>query len=135
MTRHVISTLSADTRYTGWSKNAGLNTSDRSVLVRGGAGVALMGGGQVVDTPQGVRTEVSDADAVFLSEHRQFRDHVARGFVKILNTAQDPEKSAQSMEVDDGSRPKTPADVAEAAKKAQKDAGTPPLQAVNNKGK
>jgi hypothetical protein len=135
--RHIISTLSADTRYTNWRNDAGLNTPDHSVLVRGGAGVALIGGGQIVETPQGVRTEVSDSDAVFLSEHPQFKEHVARGFVRILNTAQDPDKVAESMASDVGSLPKTPEDVKKAADEAAKkqEAGTPPLQAVTNKAK
>ena len=135
--RHIISTLSADTRYTNWRNDAGLNTADHSVLDRGGAGVALVGGGQIVNTPQGVRTEVSDSDSVFLSEHPQFKEHVARGFVRILSTAVDPEKSAQSMATDVGSLPKTPADVKAAAEiNARKvEDGTPPLQAVLNKGK
>lgn len=135
--KHVFSTLSADTRYNQWVHNAGINTTERSVLVKGGAGVALLGGGQIVDTPQGVRTEVSDEDAAFLAAHKQFQDHLKRGFVKIMNSAQDPDKAAQSMEKDTGSNPKTPADVKEAAEAAAKKAepGTPPLQAITNKGK
>src|SRR5665213_983026 len=98
MSKHVISTLSADTKYTGWVTNAGLNSAERSVLVKGGAGVALMGGGQIVTTPQGARTELSDADAAFLAEHAHFKDHEKRGFVKIISKAQDPDDAAKSME-------------------------------------
>lgn len=133
MTRHVISTLPADTKYVAWHKNAGINMLGHGVLVKGGAGVALMGGGQIVTTPHGIRTEVSDADAAFLESDPHFQEHAKRGFVRILKSAQDPDKSAESMATDDGSRPKTPADVAASAKKT--DDGTPPLQAVTNKAK
>jgi len=131
--KSVISTLAADTRYTKWVTQAGLNTVERSVLVKGGAGVAVRGGGK--DTPRGMRTEISDEDAEFLSNHNQFKDHVKRGFVRIVNSAVDPEKSAQSMEKDAGSAPKTEADVKAAAKASDKGDGTPPLQVVTNKGK
>lgn len=133
MTKHVMSTLSADTKYTSWVNHAGLNTIERAVLVKGGAGVALMGGGQIVTSPQGIRTEVSDADAAFLIEHEHFKEHAKRGFVRIVTKAQDPDDAAKSMEKDDGSRPKTPADVAAAQKKTED--GTAPIQAVTNKGK
>lgn len=135
--KHVISTLAAPTAYVGWVHNAGLNTIEKKVVIGGGAGVAVIGGGQIIDTPAGVRTEVSDQDAAFLMNHDHFKEHLKRGFVKIVNRPEDPEKSAESMETDTGSAPKTPADVKAAAEaNARKaEAGTPPLQAIMNKGK
>lgn len=140
MTKQVMSTLAADTKYTGWVTNAGLNTVLRSVLIRGGAGVAVKGARQPGDTPQGLRTEVSDEDAAWLAQHKQFIEHQKRGFVRIMNTAQDPDKAAQSMAPDDGSRPKTSADVKKDADEAAAKSGLKPeetLQAVTNdkKGK
>lgn len=131
--KHIISTLAADTRYTGWVNSGGLNVVDHSVLVKGGAGVALMGGGQIITTPQGARTEVSDEDAAWLAQHSHFKDHMKGGFVKIENRAVDPDKAAQQMADDDGGKPKTPTDVAAAQKKADPDIS--PVQAVTNKGK
>ncbi len=133
MAKHVISTLSADTAYVDWVNNAGLNTIQKRVTVKGGAGVALQGGGQIVATPQGVRTEISDADAEFLLNHAHFKDHMKGGYVKIVNKAVDPDAGAKDMQSDDGSRPRNADDV-KAAQKNTED-GTPPLQAVTNKGK
>jgi len=135
--KHVISTLAAPTAYAGWLSNAGLNTIEKKVVINGGAGVAILGGGQIVDTPNASRTEVSDEDAAWLAKHDHFIDHQKRGFVKIVNVPIDPEKAAKSMSKDDGSKPKTPSDVKAAAEAnaAKMEAGTPPLQVVTNKDK
>lgn len=132
MSKFVISTLSADNRYTNWTTNGGVNMEGRSVLVRGGAGIAARGGGKNVVTPRGVRTEVSDAEAEFLAAHPHFKEHAKNGFVRIVNSAQEPDKAAKSMEKD-ASGPKTDKDVAEDAKRNDKGDGTPPIQAVTNK--
>jgi len=137
MSKHVYATLSADTRYADWVTQPGVNTVLRSVLIRGGAGVAIGGSGQIV-TPNGVRTEVSDEDAEFLANHKQFQEHQKRGHVRIENVARDPDKVAQKMEPDKGSMPKTPADVKKDAADAAKQSGLKPeetLQVVTNKGK
>jgi hypothetical protein len=129
--------LSANTRYAQWVNQSGLNTIYRSVLIRGGAGIALRGMGQQVFTPSGIRTEVSDEDAEFLATHKQFQEHQKRGVVRIESIARDPDKVAQKMEPD-VSKPKTPADVKKDADDAAKKSGLKPeetLQAVTNRGK
>jgi hypothetical protein len=138
MAKHVFSTLSADTRYVGWDKSNGVNTVSRSVLVRGGSGVALLGAGQRVLTPYGVRTEVTDDDAKFLSEHPQFLEHQKRNHVRIENVARDPEKVAQKMDKDERGAQKTPEDVQKDAEEAAKKSGLKPeetLGVATNKGK
>lgn len=134
--KHVISTLAANTKYVGWVHQAGINTIERVVEVRGGAGVALQSAGQInAGTPSGLRTEISDQDAAWLSQHKQFQDHVKRGFVRIVDKPVDPEKAAQSMADDDGSRPKTNEDVKKDAAEAAAKAGLTPeetLQATTN---
>ena len=138
MAKHVFSTLSADTRYADFITQPGVSTIHRSVLVKGGGGVALLGAGQSVITHHGVRTEVSDGDAEFLAKHKQFQDHEKRGHVRIENVARDPDKVAQKMEADSGSAPKTPEDVKKEAEAAAKKSGLKAeetLQAVTNKGK
>ena len=112
MAKHVVSTLGADTKYTAWRTTAGVNTVLKEVLVRGGAQVNDKLGVAV----DGVRTEVSDEDAKFLSEHGMFKFHQERGHVKIVNIARDPNTVAQSMSVDEGTRPRTPEDVEKFAK-------------------
>jgi hypothetical protein len=137
MAKHIYSTLSADTNYANWVTQPGVNTIVGQVLVRGGAGVALGGAGRIY-TPMGVRTEVSDADAEFLANHPQFKEHLARGHARIENKPGDPEKVATKMETDANSAPKTPKDVKKEAEEAAKKSGLKPdetLQAVTNKGK
>jgi len=134
MSKYVISTLTADNRYVGWNKSGGVNMIERSVVVRGGAGIPRASDAGDGATPSGVRTQVSDEDAEFLANHPHFQQHAKGGFVKIVNTAQDPEKAAQSMDKD-ASGPKTAKDVAADNKKNEKDDGTPPLQAVQNNSK
>ena len=118
MSKQVYSTLSADTRYVDWQRTPGLNVPGRSVLVRGGSGVALLGAGQHVLTRHGARTEVSDEEAEFLKNDPHFKEHEKRGFVRIENAARDPETVARKMEDDKGSAPKTPDDVKKSAEEA-----------------
>ena len=131
MAKHVISTLGADTKYTAWRTNAGVNTVLKEVLVRGGAGVNDKRGVAV----DGVRTEVSDEDAKFLSEHGMFKLHQERGHVKIVNIARDPDAVAQGMEVDEGTRPRNPGDVDKFAKEKGlgKEPGTDLKATTNSK--
>jgi hypothetical protein len=138
MAKHVFSTLSANTEYADYITQPGVNTVQKKVLVRGGAGVASQGNGPNIYTPQGVRTEVSDEDAEFLSNHGIFKLHQDGGHVKIESKALDADKVAQKMDTDTGGQPKTPADVKKEAEDAAKKSGLTPnetLQVVTNKGK
>jgi hypothetical protein len=130
MSKHVISTLGADVKYTRWVNSAGLNTVEKAVLVRGGAGVT----NKALITPDGVRTEVSDEDAEFLAQDPMFKFHQERGHVKIVSMARDPDDVAQSMEKDDGTRPRNEKDVEKFAKEKGlgKEPGTD-LKATTNK--
>jgi hypothetical protein len=73
----IISTLADDNAYQVFGD------SPRRVVVRGCAGVRRIGRG----AQQGVCTEVSDSDAEFLANHGMFREHQARGHVRIENFA------------------------------------------------
>lgn len=138
MTKHVYSTLSASVNYSAWDKSDGVNTIARSVTVHGGATIARPGTGPRFHTPNGVRTEVTDDDARFLADHWLFKQHRERGHVQILDRPKDADKVAEKMEPDEGSAPKTPEDVKEAAEAAAKQSGLKPdetLQvAVGNGG-
>lgn len=127
MSKFVISTLTADTRYTNWKHSSGINMPDGDVLVRGGAGISLRDGSRVV-TPLGVQTEVSDEDATFLAEHPHFKAHKKAGFVQICDSSQVPDKAAKDMATD-ASAPKTDKDVA-ADNKKNTPPGAEPLTAV-----
>jgi hypothetical protein len=139
MAKHVFSTLNASTAYTDYTNHSGVNTPIRRVLVHGGAGVAQAAGAGVrVFTPQGVRTEITDEEAAFLQKHPDFIEHQKRGHVRIENTARDPDKVAEKMDLDEGSKPKTAADVAKFAADAAKKSGLKPdetLQVASNKGR
>lgn len=134
--KHVISTLSADMKYVGWINQHGVNTIQKVVLVRGGAGVVRQSpNGLSAGTPGGLRTEISDQDAAWLSKDPHFIEHAKRGFVKIVDKPVDPEKAADSMATDDGGRPKDSDDVKKDADEAAAKAGLKPdeaLQATTN---
>ena len=127
--KYVISTLTDDTRYTNWRHTSGINMPVGDVLVRGGAGRALVDGSRTV-TPKGVQTEVSDEDAAFLADHPHFLEHKKRGFVEIHDRSQVPDRAAKEMATDEGSRPRTQADVKADSDKNTPPDGTPALQAV-----
>ena len=101
---YVASTLASDQNYTAWDKAipAGAKVSRpaiplKSVLVNGGANVA-----NKITTPQGVITKISDDDAEFLKSHRAFKEHEARGHVKIIARDADPDKVARDLKIDNG---------------------------------
>ncbi len=79
MSKFIVSTLDASTEY------AIFGDSPRRVLVLGVAGLRLVGRG----APPSMRTEVSDEEAAFLSNHDQFIEHQKRGHVRIEDSASD----------------------------------------------
>lgn len=127
MGKHVVSTLTSDVRFADWVDMNGIKKVQKSVLVKGGAGVARGPIGHAV-TNAGVITHVSDEDARFLSEHPHFKRQQEAGYVKIVNIARDPDSVAQSMSVDNGSRPRNDGDI----RKTKKDSEDS-LQVVTNK--
>jgi hypothetical protein len=76
----IISTVEADTEYSG---------IERSVLVKGRTGGVMLRG---IYQPTAGRTEVSDDDAEFLANHGIFNLHQKGGFVKIESIAPDEGK-------------------------------------------
>lgn len=126
MTRHVISTLGADTVYTDWESHGGPHQAKRQVLIKGGAGIVSplsLVGGSVRAAPDGVSTEVSNEDAEFLSNHAHFKEHQKRGFVKIITMDKNANTVAQSMEKDEGSRPRNAGDVEKYSRELKKKLG------------
>jgi len=118
--KYVVSTLTADNRYTDWVNENGTNNPVHSVLIKGGAGVAdprlavVLGSG--ANTKEGVVTEISDTDAEFLQRNPGFKFHQERGFVKIITVNRNPDSVAQKMTKDDGSRPRNENDVKDFAR-------------------
>ena len=139
--KRVISTLGASTRYADFVDQGGMKAMVRSVLVKGGAGIVerqlsgVYGAGR--GAPDGVATELSDEDATFLQNHKLFKQHQERGFVRIINVSRDANAVAQGMSTDEGSRPRNPADVKAFSKKQGlgKDDPSTELQVVSNSKK
>lgn len=139
--KRVISTLGAGTNYASFTEQGGMKSIARSVTVKGGAGVMqrqLSGVyGASRGAPDGVATDMSDEDAEFLLNHKLFKQHQERGFVRVINLTRDPNTEAQKMSKDDGSRPRNAADVKEFSRKQGlgKDDPATELQVVSNKKK
>lgn len=109
---YIYSTLSADNRYTGYAKAVNdLPSEERSVLVKGGTGVA--GAWNRLETPQGVVTEVTDDELSFLREQPVFQRHVENGFVHIDDKLYAPEKVAAEQNRNDPGAPLTESDFEE----------------------
>lgn len=104
----IYSKLSADTAYTAYTNPTGdLPSPGRVVLVKGGAGVA----DKRSDTVQGVVTEVSDDDLMFLRKQEVFQRHETNGFVMVSDKLMDVEKAVADMDSDrDPSGPLVPQD-------------------------
>ncbi len=112
---HIASTLTSDTRYTDWTRNAdGRLIEGHSVTVKGGFGLANK---QFV-TPQGaILTPVSDADVEFLERHSHFQEHAKAGFVKVIAKGKpEGEVAAHNMKLGDASQPMNPQMFKEGAK-------------------
>lgn len=112
---HIASTLTCDNRYTDWIHGGdGRLVEGKSVTVKGGFGLA----NKQFITPQGaILTEVSDADIAFLESHKQFRDHVEHGFIKVISRGSlDGTAAAKGMTQGDKSQPLSPKSFKEGSK-------------------
>lgn len=93
---YILSTLSADQRYTGYrSGGADLPVAERSVFIKGGANVA----DRRLITPQGVVTKVTAEDYEFLQTVEVFQTHVTNGYITVSTSRPaDPDAAAASQE-------------------------------------
>jgi len=102
---HIASTLTCDNRYANYLRGDGILTEAEGVTIKGGFGLA----NQNFVTPTGaVVTAVTDSELALLEKHPQFREHQARGFVKILKGTTDGDKGAVGMTLGDKSQPINP---------------------------
>jgi hypothetical protein len=112
----IASTLACDNRYALFSDNpSGARQTLKSVLIRGGAGVAsqphaLANG---VLTPHGIVTSVTDEELELLQSNVHFQGHLSGGFLKIMKSEVKPEKAAADMNKKDESRPLDESDTKE----------------------
>lgn len=107
---YVYSTLACDTRYNDWTKRDPrmVPVSNRSVLIKGGAGVM----NDRLVTPTGVATEVTKEDLAFLLDHPLFQRHAENGFVTYDEFQKDIDKAIADLNKRDESAPLTPEDIA-----------------------
>lgn len=105
----VYSTLANDNLYSGYTPSTenGTPAIARSVLVKGGAGVAL---GKHMITSAGILTEVSDDDAAFLLANEVFKIHKENGFVVIEDKRHEVDAVVAEMTGRDESAPLVDAD-------------------------
>jgi len=106
----ILSKLSNNQNYVKWVKGAnGINQACESVLIKGGADVINK---RTLETPQGVVTEVTEAQLELLKENPDFRAQVEAGFLSIIENKISEEKAEEKAAEmpKDNSRQKTPKD-------------------------
>jgi hypothetical protein len=93
----IVSTLSNGQTYTGWASEsitggqvARPAVAMEKVNIKGGANV--MG---ALHTPDGVLTEITEAQLAMLKNNRVFLIHEKNGHVKVLARKADPDKVAE----------------------------------------
>jgi hypothetical protein len=79
-------------RYSEHGPN-GVNVAERTVLVKGGAGVNK----KHLQTPLGVHTAVEDEDMEWLKDNFAFKQHMANGYIRVQKQKVDPEVAAADM--------------------------------------
>lgn len=110
---HVFSKMASSVQYVDWIPGgADLPTRGKTVLIKGGAGVATKN----LITPLGVHTEVTEEEAGILKRNHVFQLHLKNGSVVMQASKADPEKVVPDMGDDDPSAPLTPADFADEKK-------------------
>jgi hypothetical protein len=112
----------------------GLPIKGRSVIIKGGAGVAQK---RTLITPLGVATEISAAQLAFLENNNSFKRHVAAGFLRVIKSpgksGPDASEVVADMEPRDGSSPVTPQDVEAMGKKLPTSGKDHPVSEITTK--
>ncbi|OWK36908.1 hypothetical protein [Fimbriiglobus ruber] len=92
---HIYSTMANNNEYVRYSQHGpnGVNVAERSVLIKGGAGVNK----KHFQTPLGVHTAVEDADMEWLKDDFAFKQHMANGYIAVQKHKTDPEVAAADM--------------------------------------
>lgn len=111
---YIISTLSSNVTYAVYGKaTGGLPIVKKEITVNGGTGVL----NKTFVTPNGVVTEVSDADLEILEAHPLFKRHKDNGFIKIVKS---PKVDTSNMAEKDSSAQLVEKDFTKKGKKAPK---------------
>jgi hypothetical protein len=92
---HIFSTMANSNEYVRYSEHGprGINVAERSILIKGGAGINKKN----VQTPLGVHTAVEDEDMEWLKDDFSFKQHVKNGYITVRKQKVDPEVAAADM--------------------------------------
>lgn len=101
MSKFVFSTLPNAQAYTSHKPAGDIHIPDRTVVIKGGAGVA----DKRYETAPGVMTEISPEEHEFLEKNVVFQRHVKRGFIIVADKAEEVEKIAADQNRDSADRP------------------------------
>lgn len=116
---YVFSTLAADTAYAAYIEGGAdmpIQDHERTILIRGGAGVAT----KHLVTPYGVMTKVSEEELALLKKNAVFQLHMDNKFITIQDKAHDAELVVTGEGLKrDNSSPITPEDFVEGEKGAK----------------
>ena len=113
----IVSRASQDNEYVVWTTTAnGQKTVKKTILIKGGANVMDK---HTMTTPNGVVTEISDADWEVLKDHTAFKRHMERGFMEVMKEEKKArETSKKKSGKKDGSAQLTPKDFEDKGQKA-----------------
>lgn len=104
---YVYSTLTSSVEYADWqTQGTDLPRKGRSVIIKGGAGVAT----KTLETPRGFVTQVDDDELAILERNKVFQTHVERGFITVEPKAYTLDTIIDDMSERDKSAPLRPVD-------------------------
>lgn len=103
-TFYVFSTLPNAQAYTSHKPAGDIEIPDRTVIIKGGAGVA----DKRYETAPGVMTEVTEDELEFLKKNKVFQRHCDRCFIFVSDKAVEVETAAADMDRASGDMPLTP---------------------------
>lgn len=115
---YIVSSLSSDNRYAFYEKSSGnVLRVKKEILIKGGAHVANK---KTLLAPNGAVTEVSAEDLELLKTNICFKNHLEKGFLKIVETSNKykAEEVAEKMDSKDKSAQRTAEDYKKEGKKA-----------------
>lgn len=109
---YVYSTLANDQEYTTWKKTGNdLPLADRSVVIKGGFGVADK---KTIVTSYGAAvTQITESQLEDLRANEVFQMHEKNGFMVVKDQSESGEVAASDMDTKDNSAPLVPQDFAE----------------------
>lgn len=116
---YVYSTIGTDVAFSLFEPNAQPGSAARAVhtvTIKGGAGVM----NDRIITPDGIRTQIDDAELRLLKNDQTFLRMESRGYLTVLESKEDPDTVATDMAADDGSKQATAKDFSDAKPKANK---------------